>query len=159
VSTVPVIQYEDPTYLEAVYAALFEKLKTAVFPGGIALKITERRVEPPADMAEQPAMVLVPGPFEVKQEHFGLSKWTLTAHAVVYVRVNNLEGDSELAARTCNYIFWGLYQSLLPARDGEKQTLGGLVYHCWAEGTGGIEVINEQAIVALPIYISAGPYG
>ena len=162
----PVTQFEDPKYLEAVYAALLTQLKTAAFAGGLTLNSSSRAVEIPDKVptADQPALRLVNGPMRVEQKEFGLAKWTITAVAAVYMRADGSSDPNvaDLAATNANYVVWGLAQALQPPgtpQQYEKQTLGGLVYHCWIEGEVFTEVQAQQIVIAVPIFILAGPSG
>ena len=77
--------FNDPTYLEAVYAALFSLLKAATFAGGVTLKTTSRSTLIPDNIpvADQPALYMLEGPMHVEQKQlYGLAKWTLTAVAL-----------------------------------------------------------------------------
>lgn len=154
-------QFTDPTYMEAVYAALLSQLKTATFGGGIKLVTAERVIEPPQQIASanQPALVLINGPVRVEQKEFALGKWTFTAVAAVYLWAE--EDQATLAASQANYVVWGLQAALLSTDRGqyEKQTLGGLVYHCWVEGDVLTEVQAQQVVITVPIMILAGPNG
>lgn len=153
--------FYDPTYLEDVYAALFLKLAAAKFPDGSGFKFAIRAVEAPDEIASvnQPALVQVQGPLEVEQtEGFSLAKWTFTAVAVVYTRAEGTPASTQkiLAQTTANNIVWALMLSLLPAPREVRQTLGGLVYHCWLQGQAFTEVIDQQMVITVPIYILAG---
>ena len=157
------MDYTDPTYLEAVYAALFARLQTAVFPGAIALNKRARMVLVPDEVAvaDQPALILVQGPMHAEQkELFGPTKWTLTALAVVYFRADvSTVSPSPLPATLANYMVWGLANALGTLPPYQKQTLGGLVEHCWIEGAVSVEVVSEQVVITVPIYLLAGPVG
>lgn len=155
-------QFEDAAYMEAVYAALLAQLKTAKFAGGLTINSWSRAVDVPANIPEQsnqPALILINGPVHVEQKEFALAKWTFTAVALVYLFAE--QDQATLSATQANYIVWGLQQSLLAPGVGgyDKQTLGGLVYHCWVEGEVLTEVQNQQVAITLPIMILAGPNG
>lgn len=157
-----VAQYEDPTYLEAVYEALLAQLKTATFSGGISLKTIERVTIAPDEVAavNQPALFLIEGPLHAEQkEIFGPTKWTFSAFAVIYVRADgSFPSQAQvLAQTTANYLIWGIKNSFATKPPYGKQTLGGLVYHCWIEGDVFPEVMDNQMILAVPIMILPGP--
>lgn len=159
------MNFEDPTYLEAVYAALFNRLKTAAFAGGQAFAWSTRAFEPPDDVppASQPALVLVQGPLHAEQrEVFGPTKWTFTALAMVYVRAESTAPEPDpLPATVANYFVWGLQNALAGATPPvyDRQTFDGLVYHCWIEGAVSVAAQREQIVITIPIYILVGPSG
>jgi hypothetical protein len=64
-------------------------------------------------------------------------------------------------ATEANLLLWGIVTALsgVPPPAYEKQTLGGIVYHCWIEGEVTIELLVEQAIMAIPVFILAGDVG
>lgn len=159
----PPTSFDDPEYLEDVYAALFQQLIGATFPAGIALKNPQRVVVSPDDIpvAAQPTLLLFPGPMHVEQKEFALAKWTFTAVAVLYVRADGAaQAQDPLPATVANYLVWGLARALAPTTPPyQKQTLGGLVYHCWFEGDVIPEVQNEQMVLTMPILIEAGDIG
>jgi len=159
-----ITQFEDPNYLEAVYDALFQKLKTATFAGTLKLQTTQRAVEAPSNIQPelQPALVLINGPIHVEQKEFGLAKWTITAVAAVYIWA---EGASvldqlQLPATMANRVVWGFAQAIQPPNTPQmygKQDLGGIVEHCWIEGAVLTEVQAQQIVVTVPIMMLAGP--
>jgi hypothetical protein len=157
-------EFYDATYLEQVYAALFDKLKAAKFPDGTGFRLSARVVEAPDEVAltNQPALFQVQGPLEVvQQQGFSLAKWTFTALAIVYARTDGaapLEQQT-LAQTIANNIVWALMLALTPTPHEVQQTLDGLVYHCWFEGQVFTEVQNDQMIITVPVYILPGPVG
>jgi hypothetical protein len=154
--------FYDPAYMEAVFAALFEQLKTATFAGGLAINTFDRAFKAPDDVpvAGQPALVMIPGPQHVEQKEFALAKWTFTAIALIYFR-GGTDVCSPQTAIDANFLLWGIVNALsgVPPPAYEKQTLGGLVYHCWIEGEVTIEILVEQAMIGIPIFIIAGDVG
>ncbi len=156
-----IIQYDDPAYLEAVYAALFSLLQSAVFAAGVALVSAQRVVELPDEVqaVNQPCLMQVQGPMRVEQTEFALPKWIFTAVAVIYVRADGSTSPSPVPATTANYLIWGINNVFSTQPFGEKQTLGGLVYHAWIEGEVFMETQDQQMILTVPIYMRAGTSG
>ena len=156
------VAFEDPTYLESVYAALFALLQAAALPNGIAFQTMQRTALVPSVIppASQPALLLLPGPIRVEQTKFSLPRWIFTAVAVVYLR-----GDAQqinqvpLPSATVNYVIWGLASALQTTPPNAKQTLGGLVYHCWIEGEIFPDINGQQIVLTIPIHMLAGNVG
>ncbi len=157
----PIVQFEDPAYLEAVYAALFALLQKGVFAGGVKLASAQRVVEIPdqVPVANQPCLMQVQGPMDVSQKEFALAKWTMTAVAVIYLRADTTAttADPSLPATQANYLVWGIANAFAAQPPYEKQTMGGLVYHAWIEGAIHTEIQDQQMVLTIPIYILAGP--
>lgn len=152
--------YDDPKYLEDVYAALFAKLSGATFQGGLTLVTKSRVAEAPdtVPVADQPALRLVQGPMHSEQRQgFTLAKWTLSALAVIYVRADSDASPNPLPNTVANYLIWGIKNSFNTQPPYQKQTLGGLVYHAWIEGAISPEITSEQILVTVPILMLAGP--
>lgn len=156
----------DPTYMEKVYAALLSQLQLNVnnnMPagaGGLTVRNFARTFTPPDNVPEanQPAMYVVPGPVHVDQKEFAMAKWLFTAIVFVYLRADSsVVNPTPLAWTQANYIIWAIMNTLTaPPGPYQKQTLGGLVYHCWIEGEIGVETQSEQVVIGIPIYILAG---
>lgn len=154
--------FEDPTYLEAVFAALFTQIQTATFPDGIAVKSWQRIIDIPDNIpvASQPTVFLVQGPYEVEERQFNIPKWTFTAGIFVVVRAEgSAMNQNPLPSTVANYILWGLANSLKATQPYQKQTLGGLVENCWPEGAVIPEVASEQIILGLPVKMLPGTQG
>lgn len=154
--------FDDLTYLEQVYAALFTLLQGATFAAGITLKTSMRAFMVPDQVApaDMPALVLVEGPMRVEQkEVFGPAKWTLTAIAALYVRAEGTAApnQSPLSVTTANSLIWGIRKAFETTPPYQKQTLGGLVVHAWIDGEVLPDVTSEQILITVPIYMLAGP--
>lgn len=154
----------DPKYLDDVYEALFQKLKAATFEGGVTLKQSQRVMIAPDEVAvaSQPAMFLTPGPIHAEEKEFALGKWTFTAIVLIYLRGGSAIPAMIPTPQTIGfYIVWGLVAALYAGAEPpySKQTLDGLVYHCWIEGDVTVSTADEQVVVAIPVYILAGDVG
>lgn len=157
-----VTQYEDPTYLDAVYAALFALIKTATFPDGVKFQKQERISAWPDDftVAEQPALYLVEAPVKPSQrEVFGPVKWEFGAIIIICLRADKSDWAGPFPPNTlCNYFIWGIAKAFENTEPPyERQTLGGLVYHCWIDGEIRPEQSSEQVTIGIPIHILPGP--
>jgi hypothetical protein len=163
----PVTPFEDPTYLEAVYQALFALLGQATFPSGLTFKSMKRLADPPDDVpvSDQPALRVIPGPLlaehgSAQNALLGPTKWLFSALVVIYLRADASANPNPLPTTAANYFVWGIARVLdTTFPPYEKQTLGGLVYHVWIEGNVHTEVVNEQITIAIPVLILPGPYG
>lgn len=158
------MNFTDPDYLEKVYAALFSLLTGATFAGGVTLKSSSRALVPPDSVpaADQPALVLVEGPFNTEQKALltgaTTARWTFTAIAAVYVRADSAaKNQNPLPITVLNYLVWGLASVFETKPPGRKQTLGGLVVNAWIEGATYPETAGEQLVLSVPIWILAGP--
>jgi len=157
----------DPTYMDSVFSALLVKLQAEVnghFPVGSGLEIKQfartYRAPDTVTPADQPSLFMVPGPSYVDQKEFALAKWVFTTILLIYLRADgNVTDPDPLVWTQANYVIWAIMNTLSagPALTPyEKQTLGGLVTHCWIEGEVAVETESEQAVIAVPIYILAG---
>jgi hypothetical protein len=83
--------------------------------------------------------------------------------AVVYIRADGAAAatgqQNPLPATIVNYFVWALTQALAggDAYNATKQTLGGLVENCWAEGEITPETEGEQIVFGVPILMLPGP--
>jgi hypothetical protein len=159
----PATSFFDPSYVETVYAALFAQLQTATFPGGLKIQQARRVLIPPDEVpaGSQPAMFLVPGPLHTEEKNFALAKWTFTAVLLIYLRTDSAMPPSVLPQTSGFNLLWGFVNALYADVDPPygKQTLGGLVYHCWIEGEVIVSTASEQAVISIPIYMLAGDVG
>lgn len=159
--------FEDPGYLEAVYAALFALLQSIEFPGGAKFNTMARTADAPDDIppASQPALRLYPGPLLAEQTAgqsrlLGPTKWTFSAGIGIYLRADTSLNANPLPATLANNFIWPITQLLgMTTPPNQKQTLGGLVYQCWIEGPIETQIVSEQMSIAIPVYILPGPYG
>lgn len=140
---------------EAIYAALFNQL--ASVPG---IVVAERRLRhwDSVSSAEQPYLCVTQGGQTVAQ---GIpakgvpAKWYLNADVYVYAQT----AGEQVAGSVINPILDAIEQALAPEfPDINKcQILGGLVEHCWIEGT--IETdegtLGDQAVAIIPVRMLA----
>lgn len=140
---------------EAIYAALFELVSNV--PGVI---VAERRLRHWNDVkpVEQPYLCVAQGNQTTTQGNpvKGLhAKWLMEAEIYVYVQTTG----KKIPGSVLNPIIDAIEQALAPSFPDIQlcQTLGGLVHHCWIEGT--IETdegtLGDQAVAIIPISILA----
>lgn len=138
---------------EAIYAALYNLLLGV--PG---IVVAERRLRHWNDVkpVEQPYLCVAQGNQTATQGNpvIGVSaKWVLEADIYVYVQTRG----KQIPGTVLNPILDAIEQALEPPfPDIDKcQTLGGLVEHCWIEGT--IETdegtLGDQAVAIIPVLI------
>lgn len=136
---------------EAIYAAIFAKAS-----GVATFKLSGRRFKHWSTVAptDQPALFQTQGQ-ETPEQSRGLpAKWTVRVDLWVFV---NTGGDESVAiSPMLNPIVDAIEAAFVPPNvgvNGNAQTLGGLVSHCWIDGQ--VEyfegVLGDQAIVIIPI--------
>jgi hypothetical protein len=136
---------------EACYSALFSLLvKSAAFT------TTSRRLRHWSDVSssEKPALFMATGKQTPQQVNRLPTKWVLDA--TVYIYVNAFGSDDP--GPILNSYLDAIEAALLPNSGVEvTQTLGGLVSHCWIDGT--IETdegtLGDVAVAIVPIKILA----
>lgn len=117
-------------------------------------RTTGRRLKLWTEVAEQPALFLRNTRDDYAQRPTGIpARVTMNCEAWLY---SNAGGNPDIApAITLNYLVDALERALLPAGGQDAQTLGGLVQHCWIEGS--VEMhpgdLDGQAIAIVPIKI------
>jgi hypothetical protein len=135
---------------EAIYAALFAKL--AAIPG---LQTSSRRLRHYTDVPgqQQPALFLEQRNEGTAQGVPGLpGKRTLRVHVWLYVRVDD---HAAIPATALNAWLDAVDTALAPEAATGKQTLGGLVAHCWVNGITETDdgSLDSQAIARIPVEI------
>jgi hypothetical protein len=142
---------------EPIYSALYDliySLKTS-----LAVKTVGRRLRHWADVSpvEQPAVFVVQKRERPEQIRLVPTKWMLEVE--LYVYVNSGDDPQSSPAEILNPILDQI-EALFPPSDeeGQIQTLGGLVSHCWISGiidtAEGVLGQQEVAIVPLEILIT-----
>ncbi|MEI1694867.1 hypothetical protein V8P53_05940 [Acinetobacter baumannii] len=140
---------------EAIYQALFERLSINVE----GLKTVSRRLRHFNNVLpdERPAMFITQGNQQEVPVHGMDSKVELAAEVYLYIH----EADrAKPPSSQMNIFIDRVREAIKPDHPDfrEYQTLGGLVEHCWIEGT--VEVyeavenmLDDQAIAIIPIRI------
>ena len=120
---------------EAIYAALFAKLSAIS-----GLKKSSRRLLHWSDVspADQPALFMARGSEQIQQVTGQPSRVTLEAKVYVYAHVT----DPNAAPSTAiNGLLDQITAAVAPGQGPQnKQTLGGLVEHCWIDG----EIVTDE---------------
>ena len=136
---------------ESVYAALFDRLASLR-----ELATASRRLKHWSDVpaAAQPALYLVQRNERPRQTRGQPAAWTL--QALLYLYVNAGSDPDAVPASSLNRLLDAIETALAPDAATGVQSLGGLVSHCWIDGSG-IEtdegVLGAQAVAIVPINI------
>jgi hypothetical protein len=144
---------------ETISAALFALLQGTKIAGNPAFVTTGRRGRIWSDTtpADQPAMYLIhTGEMAVQNQAYGLTKWLLHYDILVYARADT---NSTAAPDTMiNSILDAIDAQMLAIPPGERQTLGGVVYHAWIEGQILIDtgIIDQQVAIMIPCKVTTG---
>lgn len=138
---------------EQVFSVLFSLLS-----GAAGFATTSRRLRLPSDVpaGQQPALFLSQGDEDADQASFGATRWRLSAHVAIYV---NAGADPNVAPDTLlNPLVDAVEMALTPVPPGAKQTLGGLVDHCYIDGKVVRDpgVLDGQAFAVVPLTIVTG---
>lgn len=149
----------DAVDREAIWAALFALLQGSLGP--LCQTMGRHHVMPPQLSAEQqPAAFLVQAKESRPPSPSGLpQKLILTGFIILYFQapeplLEEVGTETVLGATAANALLKAVDTALMPDNWATgKQTLGGLVTHCWIEGevdqdTG---VFGEQGAAILPI--------
>ncbi len=137
---------------EPIYVALFTKLQA--IGAGFATYSRHLRHWTDVQATEQPSLFQVQVGELAQPQPLGLpTKWTLSVDLYVYVK-----GDGKTAmGATINPLLDAITTAIAPDNPSGKQTLGGLVEHCWIEGALETDegVLGDQSVVIIPIRILA----
>lgn len=161
----------QPTSTEAMYQALFLLLSQTQLNEENAFKTSSRRLPPIANVSSgmQPFFGMLESEEVVEEKDNGLPIEEHKVAAVVLFRIpadlttvastqlNNMRDAVVNQLRNFTLSAGGVLP-VRPLMPGEKQTLGGLVYHCRILGrvlkNEGLQ--NQQAAILFPISILAG---
>jgi hypothetical protein len=161
---------------ETIFANLFSLLsQTQMLTNGIpnntpAFLTTGRTCPPVANVgqATQPAMYIIEGEQDVMENSLANAKYELHCAAIIFFR--NTGGPNGIASTQLNnlrdaFIFQLQQRTLasngttvVPLLGGNKQTLGGVVFHARVKGrilvNEGLQ--NQQGAIVFPISILSG---
>jgi hypothetical protein len=164
------------TSLEKIYANLYNLLSqtqqlTDGAPNGQPAFLTTARRLPQVSQvgqAQQPAMYILEGEEIVRGKVRGPGRYMFKSAAVIFFR--NTGGPNEVASTQMNALRDAFnYQieqrtlaadgvTVVPLLGGRQQTLGGVVYDAYVDGTGlrneGLQ--NNQGALSFPISILSG---
>ncbi len=108
--------------------------------------------------AQQPALFVVQVMEEAKQKSLGTpGVTTLEAALFVYCEAPGVDEppgeETQLAETALNALLKTIEAAIKPPIDGQPQTLGGLVSHCWLEGQTFKDpgVLSHQAMAIVPL--------
>lgn len=145
---------------EAIWAALYALLQTKV--GSSYVTKGRHHVQPPTLTPEmQPAMFLV----QVRETRAPRPvvgapvKLTLSGFIILYAQMpapllDDVGAETVLGATTLNAMLQAIDDALQPTDlSTGRQTLGGLVHHCWIEGDVEMDpgIYTQQGAAIVPI--------
>lgn len=141
-----------------VFDALFTLLKTIPAPTGMAWKLTSQRLRHWDDVsaAEQPAMFLERAPQTAEQKHaFGVTGWHWRVLVWIYYRVDGYKTESTYPDLLTDQFLDKIEETFQTDPNNGPVTLGGLVNHCWIDGTIVWEsgTNDGQAVLVIPLSI------
>lgn len=132
---------------EAIYAAIF-----SLVSGCAAFQTTGRVLKDWSETDAQPALYQIQTG-EVAHESFpGLPlRWTLNVRLFVYAQGDGSSSNTPSSA--LNPLIDAIEAAIAPPSGQTRQTLGGLVEHCWIEGKVEIfeGVLGNQAVAIIPV--------
>ena len=145
---------------EDVFNALFALLKTATPPVSLTWGLVGRRLQhwdnvPPAD---QPCLFLQAGPQNASQPTWGLPTWKLQAQVFIYFRCDGSVSQDYPPDTLVNGFIDAIETAVAPQVQGDLQTLGGLVTHCYINGEIMFDsgISDQQGVIVIPIEILSG---
>jgi hypothetical protein len=145
---------------EAVYNAAYNLLKGITWSFNSTPQqflYTSRRLLPWSQVNEgqQPAFFLRQLREETRQDVLALPKWRLRAQIWIYmVAAPNAEQSGNWPSQLINPCLDAIEKTLEGPVPGEKQTLGGLVEHCWIDGDIFVDdpvSPDTQIVIVIPI--------
>ena len=143
---------------QQVFTALFNFIKNIPPPVGQKwVSFSQNLVSwddvPPA---QQPAVFLHRLVQTAKQEHrFGVTKWHWTATIWIYFRSDGYRTTNTYPDQVTDPLLDSIEQLFQTDPANGQLTLGGLVYHCWIDGTiySDPGLVDNQAVIVVPISI------
>jgi len=139
----------------AVTTALYDILKNAY-----AWASTDIRAKAPGQLNnfDQPSMFLIKPAENINQKQaLGLPIYNLTYFCLVFAKSSDSVPDATYLEQIFDNMLDSIEAALMPV-IGDLQTLGGLVTHCYINGTIHIDspVINPQGAMWIPITVLTG---
>jgi hypothetical protein len=107
--------------------------------------------------ADMPALYLIhPGEQVVQNQAYGLPKYALHFEVLIYARAD--AAPSGVPDSLINAMLDAIDTQMQSTPPGEKQTLGGVVYHAWIEGEILIDsgILDQQIAILIPIKVLTG---
>lgn len=148
---------------ETLYNALFNLLKGVTWTFNSqpqAFEFTSRRLQPWGEVGAQPALFVRQLREATKQDVLGLPKWRLRAQVWVYMQAPpNADQPGSWPSQVINPLLDALELKLVGPIPGEKQTLGGLVEHCWIDGDIFVDdpvSPDTQIVIVAPVSMLTG---
>lgn len=106
---------------------------------------------------DQPALQLIhSGEQVVQNTAYGLAKYALHFEVLIYARAD--ASPNAVADTMINAMLDAIDAQMQSTPPGERQTLGGIVYHAWIEGEILIDtgILDQQVAILIPIKVLSG---
>jgi hypothetical protein len=147
---------------ETVAAALLTLLQGATIAGitGLTQFVTISRATTPwsnITPGDQPAIYVIHSGEQLMQNQaYGLTKYCLHYELVIYARAD--ASPAAVPDTLINALLDSIDAVMQSTPPGERQTLGGVVYHAWIEGEILIDsgILDEQIAILVPIKVLTG---
>lgn len=146
---------------EAAFTALFNLLGTAIPPiNSGQWSLTGRKLVDwdSVATASQPAFFLHEGIQTTTEETFALPQYVWQSQLWIYFRADGSDSQDTPPDTIVNGFLDAFDKVMLAPYPGNRQTLGGLVYHCRIQGTTAFDsgLSDGQGVILVPIEILVG---
>lgn len=142
-----------------IFGALFDLIQTIPCPVGSRWKTASQKLVqwdkvPPVN---QPAIYLYRGPQKAESNKvFGVTKWQLRATLWIYFRTDGLQTSNTYPDQITDPLLDAIEEVFQPSPQVQRNTLGGLVYHCWIDGVIVFDsgISDGQAVCIVPLSLA-----
>lgn len=143
---------------ETIYAALFTFWANLTVGGSPAFKTATRSAKVWENVAseDQPALLQLQRTESVNKPRGLPAKWTLSIDLYLYVHTNQINDPATTSSQLLNPLMDAIESALvIDDLSNDACTLGGLVSHCFIDGT--VEVfegnLGDEAVMIIPITV------
>jgi len=141
-----------------VFTGLFNLLKTIPAPTGAPWQVFSQSLVSFDDIPAQPALYLHRG-IQIAEQNkaYGVTRWQWRVWLFIYYRVEGFTPatDTSYPDQLTDQFLDNLEQLFQVEPNAGTFTLGGLVHHCWIDGSIFTEngLIDGQAFIIVPLSI------
>lgn len=140
-----------------VFNALFTFIQQIAPPVGQKWQMFTQwvRMWDEVDPTNQPCIILHRGPQQAEQKHaFGVTRWAWKASLLIYYRVDGYKTSNTYPDQVTDPLLDSIEQCF-QVEPPNRLTLGGLVHHCWIDGTIYHDpgLADNQAVILVPLTI------